>query len=403
VRGAGGNSFNAAFNLKDGPPVFTNYFGLNNTPKNNGQINPSLPTSGRFFLPDGVFARIRPERMRLASVDAWNITVQRQVTPTISVEAAYVGNKGTHVFAGGGPAFNFNQATVVGFLNAQGQRTDTNSRKPFFQKFGLSQGLDYFCNCSSNNYNAFQLKGEKRFSQGYSFLAHYTLSRNFNFDGDYFPIDASLNYGPNETDRTHVVVLTNLFELPIGKGKKFLGGASRAADLLIGGWQINQSTNISSGLPFSLSYQNCGDDRDTGPCRVSLSGDVSETGRGDRDARGRAIWFESAAAVLANPGATNGAFARPQRGAFGTSGRNAFRGPRYWQTDLSLTKNFAFTERFRGSFHWEMFNFFNHVNLGQPNSCVDCSIGANGTSGKIEGTAFGSTQRRMQFGLRLQF
>src|SRR5207244_13019851 len=117
------------------------------------------------------------------------------------------------------------------------------------------------------------------------------------------------------------------------------------------------------------------------------------------DANGRVIWFSSAPAVLANPGSTQGPYVRPQRGTFGSSARNAFRGPHYWQTDLSLTKNFTFTERLRGSFHWEMFNFFNHVNLGQPNTCVDCSIGTGGTSGKIEGTAFGSTQRRMQFGL----
>lgn len=415
VRGAGGNAYNAAFNLKDGPPQFTNYFGLNKSPKNGGTPNATLPSNGQFFLPDGVFARIRPDRIRLASVDAWNVTVQHQITNSISLEAAYVGNKGTHVFAGGGPAFNINQPTLVGFLDSTGKRTDTNTRKPLFQQFGYSQGFDYFCNCSSNNYNALQLKGEKRFSQGYSFLAHYTWSRNYNFDGDYFPINANLTYGPNDTDRTHVVVLTNLWELPIGKGKKFLGGASHAADLLIGGWQINQSTNISSGLPFSLGYQNCGDDRDAGPCRVSLTGDVS-TGDGSRDASGRVVWFAASSGVLAanapstapladqvKPGPALGPYQRPGRGNFGSSGRNAFRGPRYWQTDLSLTKNFTFTERIRGSFHWEMFNFFNHVNLGQPNTCVDCSTGANGTSGKIEGTAFGSTQRRMQFGLRLQF
>ena len=335
-------------------------------------------------------------------VQRWTLDIQREVPGGIVLDAAYVGNKGTHVFAGGGPAFNFNQATLVGFLDSAGRRTDTNSRKPFFQKFGLSQGLDYFCNCSSNNYNALQLKAEKRFSQGYSFLAHYTISRNYNFDGDYFPIDASLNYGPNDTDRRHVVVLTNLLELPFGKGKKYLNGASRAVDLVLGGWQVNQSTNLSSGLPFSLSYQNCGDDRDTGPCRVSLSGDVA-TGDGSRDSAGRVVWFQSAAAVLASPGASQGAFTRPQRGTFGNSGRNAFRGPGFWQTDVSLMKNIVVTERVRGSFHWELFNFFNNVNLGQPNTCVDCSVGGNGTSGKIEGTAFGSTQRRMQFGLRFQF
>jgi outer membrane receptor protein involved in Fe transport len=404
LSGPGGNSFLSAFTLAQGPAAFTNFYGIDKVAKDpTAKPNTALPANGTFFLPDNVSARIRTDKMRLATVDAWNLTIQHQLTPTISLEAAYVGNKGTHVFSGGGPAFNVNQPTLVGFFDAQGNRTSTNSRKPLFNQFGLEQGFDYFCNCSSNNYNALQLKAEKRFAKGYSFLVHYTWSKAMNFDADYFTHDAPLNYGPTDTDRTHAFIFTNLWEVPIGKGKRFLGDAPRAVDMLLGGWQINQSTSISSGLPYSLSYQNCGDDRDTGPCRVNLVGDPGISGQGDTTSTGRKLWFAASPAALSAPGITQGPYQRPLRGTFGTSERNQFRGPRFWQTDLALQKNFAITERVRGSFHWEMFNFFNHVNLGQPDTCVDCSLGATGSAGKINGTAFGAIQRQMQFGLRFNF
>ena len=61
---------------------------------------------------NNVAPRIRPTVQRLPTLDAWNVTVQRQITPTINVEIAYIGNKGTHVFAGNGPAYNTNEVAV---------------------------------------------------------------------------------------------------------------------------------------------------------------------------------------------------------------------------------------------------------------------------------------------------
>ena len=94
----------------------------------------------------------------------------------MAVEVAYVGTKGTHVFAGTGGDYDLNQATIEGF----GTLT-TNQRKPFFQKFGWSQNLRYYGNDASNNYHSLQLKFDKRFSRGYSLLGHYTFSRARNF------------------------------------------------------------------------------------------------------------------------------------------------------------------------------------------------------------------------------
>ena len=159
--------------------------------------------------------------MRLPTLDAWNLTVQQEITPTLSLAVGYVANKGTHVFTGDSPNYDPNQPTIVGFGSL-----DTNQRKPFFKKFGWTQQLQYFGNDASDSYNSLQVVANKRFTRGYQFLAHYTWSKSLDYDSDYYAIDPKLNYGVSNTDRKHVFVLTNLVELPVGKGKALLGDAA---------------------------------------------------------------------------------------------------------------------------------------------------------------------------------
>ncbi|MGH9937461.1 MAG: TonB-dependent receptor domain-containing protein, partial [Blastocatellia bacterium] len=144
-------NFDRVFTLAQGPPAFTAFFGLDNTPKNGGKPNAALPSNGRFFLPDGVFARAIPGKQRLPSVDAYNVSAQYQLTNTIAVEAAYVGNKGTHVFAGDGPQFDVNQPTLAGFGTVP-----RDQRRPLFNKFGWTQSIDFFCNCADDRYDSAQ-------------------------------------------------------------------------------------------------------------------------------------------------------------------------------------------------------------------------------------------------------
>lgn len=386
------NNFESVFTLAQGAPPF-----------DPGSILDSqvaagkLGATGRPLLPDKVGARVRTPKMRLPTVDAWNATVQHQLSPTMGLEVGYVANKGTHLFAGLGPSYNVNQATVVGF----GQ-LNTNQRKPFFQRFGWSQGIGYFGNDASNNYEALQTKFEKRFSSGYSFLTHYTLARAYYHDGSYYPIDARASYGPDDFQRAHVFVLTNIVELPFGKGRKFAGNASGAFDYLVGGWQLNASTTIESGRPFTPSYAGCGDDRDTGPCRPNLAGDASVPNRSQFG------WFRTTGGAPLAPngtvGDTVGPWQRPAMATFGNVGFNTFRGPRFWNTDLSLFKNFRITERLKGQFRAESFNIFNHVNLDQPDSCVDCRTGGRifGAVNNLFPLAAQAT-RQFQFALRLDF
>src|SRR5215472_1775654 len=241
--------FGRVFTLAQGPPAFTAFFGLNAPPNQGGVPNTSLPANGRFFLPDGVTPRIVNFKQTLPTVDAWNVTVQHQFTETISLEAAYVGNKGTHVFCGNNPDCTGNEASLAGFPNVP-----FNNRRFFFNRFGWTQDVLLYGQGGDDHYNAFQLKFTKRFSSSYSILAHYTLQRASNYDRGYFAIDRSINYGPADFDRTHTFVLSQVAELPFGKGRRFLGGVSRLGDYLIGGWQFNSNTTIESGLPFNVGF-----------------------------------------------------------------------------------------------------------------------------------------------------
>ncbi len=378
-------NFDSVFNLAQGPQALNPATILNNQPKG---------PNGRPILPNGVTAFILPERVRLPTTDSWNVTIQRQTIGDIAVEAAYVGTKGTHVFAGFGGDYDFNQATLQGF----GTLT-TNQRKPFFQKFGWSQNFRYYGSDASNNFHSMQLKAEKRFSKGYSLLTHYVWSRSFHYTNTYYNQDATQAYGPNDNHRSHVYTLANVMELPFGKGRKFLSGVGKAVDTVIGGWQMNVIYSWQSGLPFTPSYRDCNADRDTGWCRPDLVGDWKP------DNPTAAQWFVTTAqggstiTPLTTNGQTIGPWRRPQRGTFGNIGRNRLLGPSFQQFDMSLQKTFSITERFKAQFRAEMFNVPNKVNLANPNACVDCP----GTAGRITNIFQLATMRQMQFGLRLSY
>jgi hypothetical protein len=92
-------------------------------------------------------------------------------------------------------------------------------------------------------------------------------------------------------------------------------------------------------------------------------------------------------------------WAKAASGQFGNVGRNTLRGPHYFNTDASLFKKFQISESKRIEFRIESFNLFNHVNLGQPDACVDCGSNA----GRINGLAAGAQMRQFQFGLRFVY
>jgi hypothetical protein len=344
--------------------------------------------NGRNILPNGVTAFVITNPIRFPTVDAWNFTIQRQIDQSSSFEIAYVGTKGTHVFAGIGGDYDPNQADINGFGT-----TTTNQRKPFFNLFGWSQNLRYYGSDASNSYHSVQVKYDKRFSGGLNVMSHYTFSKNIDFDGTYYPRAAHLARGVASNNRAHVFFLASLYEIPLGKGRKYMSSASRGLDFLLGGWQMNGTWSWMTGQPFTPSYRDCNADRDTGWCRPDLIGDFKV------DNPSQFGWFKTASAPLTANGMTDGPWQRPQRARFGTVGRNVIVGPPFAQLDMSFFKTFTVREGHTIQFRAEAFNFTNQVNLASPNACVDCP----GVAGRIFGAFASYVPRQWQMALKYAF
>lgn len=380
----GAENFDAAFNLSQGP-----------TPA----VFPTVPSNGRFPAPNGVSPHTNPRKQRPPAVNAFNITVQRQLTDTLAVEAAYVGNRGTDVFAGDGPDFDINQPTLVGYPGVT-----QNQRRPFFSgiktnylglggPFNLSSGIGYFCNCANNWYDSLQTKLTKRFSGGYSAQVNYTAQKAVGEGGGYFLWDRAIEKGVQDWDRTHIVNVTLVWELPYGRGKKWGGDISPMMDAFVGGWQFNATHTVQSGLPFNVEYRGAGSDRDVGPNRPNLIGDPD--GPKSRDQ-----WFNTA--PIGDP---NSAFSRPAVGTFGNLERNALRGPYYRRTDASLFKHIRVGGSRDLEVRVEAVNLFNVVNLGNPDAGIGIPGDLNANAGRINSTAYGNSdlQRNFQFAVKFAF
>lgn len=386
----------AVFTLAQGPPSLDPNTILASQPKG---------ATGNPLLPNGISPNVLPltkdNTMRLPVVDTWNLTLERQFAGGVVLSAAYVGNKGTHITPGG-TNYNINQPSIVGFGTL-----NTNQRRLFFQKYGWTQNIKYFSDDATTKYNALQLRGEKRFANGLLFQGNFTWASSFDFSNTYYFWDPSVDYGRQNGVRRFAVNFNHIYELPFGKGHKFLSNSSRAVDYVVGGWQLSGVAFWGSGLPFTPSYTNFGSDADTGPNRPNLVGDASVS------KPSAAGWFAiatpgtggngclttaNATSLLNDNGCTRGPWQRPAKGTFGTVARNSFFGPRFFNYDVNLSKNFRITETLRGQFRAELFNAFNHVNLGQPVATVDAP-----NAGQITSLASLAQMRKWQFGLRLNF
>ena len=432
-----------AFTLAQGPPVF-NFPAI----PSNGLLPVAGPDcfldpkgvggatiNGTFVFDNCLQPHIRPTTQRLPTLDAWNATVQRQLNNTTSLEIAYIGNKGTHVFAGDGPTYNVNQPSIVGCLSA-GCSASTGSvpqyaRRPYYDRFtypgyadptntgGGTPGVlqccatdqgNYLGNDASSIYNALQIRVDKRFSHGLQFLTHYTFAHADHYDSNYYTNSHGIAYGPDDQVRNHVWVTNLVYELPFGKGKTFAGNSGRAEDLIIGGWQITGTTNWSSGLPWTPTFNNCGTDEDVGVCRPGRGNGSFPVGAGSlqHGPNGPYVqYFTPVPDITITPGA----FVDPGIGHLGNIGVNSFRGPRVFFADAAAMKNFSITERVKLQFRMDAFNVFNHpvlgfnANQGGGGQCIDCG-GTNGQINNIEadaspGSATG--MRQLEFALKLLF
>ncbi len=429
-----------AFTLTNGPPIF-NFPAI--------PSNGLLPVSGPNCYQSPVFdpvtgqntqlcvqPHIRPTTQRLPTLDAWNATVQHQITNTTTIEVAYIGNKGTHVFAGDGPTYNVNNPSMVGYCAnaACTAKTPQVYRRPYYNNFTYAGYADptntlanfpgaprlvpgvlqccstdqgnYLGNDASSKYDALQVKVEKRFSRGLQVLSHYTFAHAYKYDSSYYPDDPKIAYGPDDQVRNQVWVNNVVYELPFGKGKMFAGNSGRAEDLIVGGWQITGTTTWGSGLPWTPSTNECGGEEDVGVCRPDKGTGSFPIGAGSLQHPAGGAPFVQFFTPLTS---LTGPFTDPGNGNLGNIGVFSYRGPRVFYADASILKNFSLIERLRLQFRMDAFNVFNHPVLGFNNNqnggtCVDCP--GNGTITDIEhdaspGSATG--MRQLEFALKLIF
>ena len=407
------------FTLSGGPPA---------------PVFPAIPANGEIPLPNGSSVPTRPLEVRLPTLDAWNLAIQQELTKTMALQIAYVGSHGLHNMFDSSNQFDPNQPTINGFDETNpntGLPYTFNDRQPYFDgiaqtlgvgygsPFGWTQALRYNYNEATSSYNALQVKLEKRFSSGLQFLSHYTWSRAMSHESYYFAIDPKVGYGASYYNRPNSFVFAGNYDLPFGKGKMVGGNSSRAMDYLIGGYALNGTVTIQSGLPYTPGYEDCSTDNDTanqyGGCRPNTNGTGYHLHTGtfynSASIGPNVPYFTPSPYVLGGscPGDPNntcpttfGPYVRPAIRTFGDIYRDALYGPKNWDTDLSVSKKFPLTERVGLSVRADAFNLFNHANLADPNSCVDCG-GNSGTITSTIGSQNGTSMRLLQFSARLEF
>jgi len=355
---------------------------------------------------------IRPPKQALPRVDAYNVTVQRQLTPSISLEVAYVGSKGTHGFTGNNPNYDVNPVSMAlyGVIDPlTGNAYDQNLRRPLCRPNlatdtcrGITYDLgNYYGNDASSTYNAFEVKVEKRFARGLQLISHYTYSHADGYDGNYYAIDHKIAWGPVDFNRDHMWVFSPVYELPFGKGKQYMGDASRVMDYVVGGWELANNTSWGSGLPWTPGFSNCSGEQDVGVCRPDKGTGSFHTGvSGHINLANHNLTFYTPVPDITNPASPLGPFADPTKGHLGNIGRNSFHGPRAFTSDLSIVKKIPVFERLNVQFRTDIFNLFNHAAYANPNTTID---GTGTNDGKITSLQFGYPMRQIQFALRFDF
>ncbi|MDZ4800652.1 MAG: TonB-dependent receptor [Bryobacteraceae bacterium] len=348
-------------------------------------------------------------------VQQWNMAVQRAVWGGWTVQAAYVGSKGTKLYGGN---YDLNQLDPK-YLSLGLSLQDT-VPNPFAGQIATgalagatisrSQSLrpfpDYLQITTwaapnlSTSYHSLQISAEKRFSAGLSMMANYTKSKLITGcsaigggnSGDgctgEFRIGAynrDLDRGIDQDDIASRAVVSGVYELPIGKGRKLLSNAPAVVNGFLGGWQINGIGTFQSGQVLAVRGAN------------NFTGinypDLLRNPTLPSSERTPVRWFDT------------DAFRNPANFVIGNAPRTlpSTRGPGLTDISFSIFKTFTFKERFHLEARAEAFNALNTVNYNNPGVGFTPNpqgLNSNANFGRITSSL---DARRAQFGLRLKF
>jgi hypothetical protein len=350
-----------------------------------------IPSNGIIAKPDPnqTYFFVNP-LFREPYVEAWNFAVQRSLPHNLVLEVAYVGNHGVDQPA----VYNLNASTTLG-ANQPGQ--------PLFAAYGQKASVEDRYVGYSSMYHGLQTKLDKRFSNGFAMTTSYTFSKAMGIQSEDagldFYINARRNWRKLDFNRTHTFAQSYVYELPFGKGKRFVQNG--AGSWILRGWQVNGILTIYSGHPLNFggdsSVLGAPGNNNTlnwfGPGPVPTPKGNGLTG----------IWFQNTlcnfnpvkgalvtSQCFAQPGAENGG--KPE---FGNLGRNFMDGPGQWGLDASIFRSFEFGERFKLQFRGEVFSVINTPKWNDPSTDINSS-----NFGKITGSG---GARSIQLSVKLLF
>ncbi|MEO6910115.1 MAG: carboxypeptidase regulatory-like domain-containing protein [Edaphobacter sp.] len=399
----------------------TPYLHLSN-PYPNGLIQP--PGSSLGLMNDVGYGANGPLRnvKNTPYEQTWSLGIERQLPWNMLLGAEYIGKKGTHLYFSGsnhlnilGPEIEGYSADQIAALNSQVPNpfyniiTDPNSTlsAPQVQQYQLQLPYPQFTGVAadvfptaSSIYHGLQLTAQKNYSNGLQLLVTYVWSKSIDdssaqddnvtwlgsFTSLQDPNKPQLERSLSTFDIPQVLQFSYTYDLPVGRGKAFLGNTSRVLDAIVGGWVTNGVWRMSSGRPLSFTTADGISLPTYGPQRPNITGTPHRNHGHD--------WIDN---YFTNPGV----LVLPQPFTLGNAPRaiGSVRTPSKFNADLSMMKLFSL-ERLRSGmkleFRLEASNALNHPTFGTPNTSVD-----DPSFGTVSYTS--SAPRQMQLGLKAIF
>lgn len=338
-----------------------------------------VPEQERLALPLNAAFITADENFHRGYVQSWNLTMEKQFGNWVG-SAGYVATR------------SIRQTT---FLDANwGDLGTGQAGRQLVQRYGRNAATTFIGHMGTVKYDSLQARLQRRFSGGYQVQASYTWGHALGYTAENsaasprvnHPAYWDRNYGPTPLDVRHNAVISAVAELPFGKGKRWLQSGFAAA--MLGGWQINGLSRLTTGTPVtptapatSLNAQGSGQFAD-------CLGPVTKIGE-------RTSWWDRT--NLADPNTVS-----PNVARFGTCGTGVLRGPGLINFDMGVFRRFQINERISVQLRGEAFNISNTPHFANPNA--DISSGNFGLIGDVQNTGReGNDQRFFRIGVRIGF
>jgi len=373
---------------------FSASYVINNPPFPNGLANG--------YSPQLQAENVVQYHLNTPAVIQYNLDVQRQLLPSLSLRLGYIGSYGYHM-----TSISAEDIRVAQIL-PDGSRFFASSAPLINPNF--SQIAELLADAHMN-YNAFQAVLQKTLAAGLRFQFAYTFSKtlsdsdsssnqqiNSTSAGTLDIHNIGRDYGHSAYDQRHIIVANAQYQMPWDKR---LNG--RLARGFLGGWAVNGIASYGSGLHFDIldGFNNSQNTDKNVPDRPNLT-----PGGSNNPIEGATAGCSGipAGQKLGTPNRYYDpcAFQLSPAGTFGNLGRNTVTAPNLFDVDFTWVKSLALTEKKKLEFRAEFFNLLNHANFGVPaNSVFNSSRSYNGNAGVITSTA--TDAREIQLGLKLAF